>query len=247
MILNILSMNYLSDDIRTRGLYLGSHWLLCKMTFGGCHLDARCAFYTAKISPHAFSETNKKVTWKNHHCPAGPFAWWRENVSRNKPAPSQQAVKLPLNSMRLFCFLCILNRWCPSNLAVRYRWDSATWSQLLQWDSWVAAGPAHTSCLWCWLAGPSGWRGRSTDPTAERLAGSKIGTPLQERGNSLCRIRVRCKAKVQKQEVGGWDFLFTGMVKGWLKQRSQGGFRLAKRERRRTAVGGRSQPSGNRI
>lgn len=53
--------------------------------------------------------------------------------------------------------------------------------------------------------------------------------------------------KVQKQEVGGWDFLFTGMVKGWLKQRSQGGFRLAKRERRRTTVGGRSQPSGNRI
>lgn len=34
MILNILSMDYLSEDIRTRGLYLGSHWLLCKMTLG---------------------------------------------------------------------------------------------------------------------------------------------------------------------------------------------------------------------
>lgn len=54
--------------------------------------------------------------------------------------------------------------------------------------------------------------------------------------------------KVQKQEVGGWDFLFPGTVKGWLKQRSQGEFRLAKRERRRrTAVEGTSQPSGNRI
>jgi len=54
-------------------------------------------------------------------------------------------------------------------------------------------------------------------PAAEGLAGSEVRTPLQEMGNSPCRSRGRYGVKVQKQEVGGWDFLFLSGVKGWLK------------------------------